>query len=410
MRGPYHGRLDLVRHAGGRLCAPSGAEWLTRPISNDFGEDLTTMHLRLGDEGDAVAEIRRMLATIGLLDNTDPATVAVFDRATELAVRHFQQRRGISVDGTVGPETRSALTGAHWRLGDRQLAHDAGNMMSGDDVTELQSKLLELGYDIQRADGYFGVRTAEGLRAFQREYGLVADGICGLATLRAFRQLEGRRVVGGRPQFLREQAAVAVSGPSLLGKRIVIDPGHGGEDTGFVYGEHTEADLVWDLASRLEGRLKVLGVQTSLTRGPRNTRTDEERAHFANEVGADLVISLHIDGFSSAKAHGLAVYYFGGSESSSTMGERLADLVQRELVARTRLGDNRIHGKAWTLLRLTRMPAVRVEVGYLTSPIDRPKLVDPLFRDIVAEGLLIAVQRLYLPPADDQPTGVMKIA
>jgi len=61
------------------------------------------------------------------------------------------------------------------------------------------------------------------------------------------------------------------------------------------------------------------------------------------------------------------------------------------------------------LLRLTRMPAIRVEVGYLTSPVDRARLVDPLFRDTVAEGLLVAVQRLYLPTADDPPTGVLRM-
>jgi len=79
------------------------------------------------------------------------------------------------------------------------------------------------------------------------------------------------------------------------------------------------------------------------------------------------------------------------------------------LVARTGLLDARTHGKAWELLRLTRMPTVRVELGYLSSPIDRPLLVDPRFRDTVAEGLLVAVQRLYLPLSDDFPTGVMRI-
>ena len=59
----------------------------------------------------------------------------------------------------------------------------------------------------------------------------MADGICGPDTLRALRQL-GRRVVGGRPQLLRDLIAVAESGPNLLGKRIVLDPGHGGADTG----------------------------------------------------------------------------------------------------------------------------------------------------------------------------------
>jgi N-acetylmuramoyl-L-alanine amidase len=372
-------------------------------------EDYSAMqYLRRGATGSAVAEIRRMLASLGLLDNTESGAEATFDEATELAVRHFQQRRDISVDGAVGAETYAALTGAHWRLGDRVLAHDPGQLMTGDDVGALQQQLLELGYDVVRADGVFAASTADGTRAFQRDYGLVPDGICGPATLHALRQL-GRRVVGGRPQLLREMVAVAASGPSLLGKRIVIDPGHGGDDRGVVHDGVEEADLVWDLATRLEGRLAALGVRSWLTIGPGNGASDEQRAALANEVGADIVLSLHVDGFASPRANGLAAYYYGGGETSSTIGERLADLVQRELVARTGLLDGHIHGKSWALLRLTRMPTVRVELGYLTSPIDRPRLVDPLFRDTVAEGLLVAVQRLYLPIADDPPTGVLRI-
>jgi N-acetylmuramoyl-L-alanine amidase len=161
--------------------------------------------------------------------------------------------------------------------------------------------------------------------------------------------------------------------------------------------------------SRLEGRLAALGVQTWLTRGPNNGATDEQRAELANAVSADLVLSLHIDGAPSPRANGIASYYYGAGEASSTIGERLADLAQRELVARTGMLDNRYHGKTWALLRLTRMPAVRVEVGYLTADEDRAKLCDGRFRDTIAEGLLVAVQRLYLPKADDPPTGVMRI-
>ena len=363
--------------------------------------------LRRGSAGSAVAEIRLMLATLGLLDNTDPRAKHDFDQATELAVRHFQQRRGISVDGVVGSETYAALNGAHWKLGDRVLSHNPGQLLVGDDVSELQTQLLELGYNLARADGIFGARTAEGIQSFQRDCGLVADGICGPHTRRALRQL-GRRVVGGRPQLLREMVAVATSGPRLLGKRIVIDPGHGGTDPGFVHDGVTEAGIVWDLAARLEGRLTALGVTTVLTRGPGNGATDAQRAGLANDLAADLVLSLHVDGFHSSRPHGLATYYYG-AESSSTVGEQFADLVQRELVVRTGLLDAHTHGKSWAILRLTRMPTVRVELGYLSSPIDRPRLVDPRFRDTVAEGLLVAVQRLYLPLADDYPTGAMRI-
>ncbi len=364
--------------------------------------------LRRGTESAAVAEVRRILAGLGLLDNTDPASAARFDAATEFAVRHFQQRRGISVDGIVGTETYHALAAARWRPGDRILAFDATTPPVGDDVTALQVQLLELGYDVARADGVFGVRTREGLRAFQRDYGLDADGVCGPVTLRALRQL-GRRVVGGRPQLLRELAAVSAAGPSLVDKRLAIDPGHGGDDPGVCYGEVCEAGLVWDVASRLERRLRALHIPSWFTRGRHDGASDEQRAQLANAVGADLLLSLHVDGAPSPRAEGLATYHYGGHTSSSTIGERLADLVQRELVARTGLLDARVHGKTWSILRLTRMPAVRVEIGYLTSPGDRARLVDPAFRETVAEGLLVAVQRLYLPKADDPPTGVMRL-
>jgi N-acetylmuramoyl-L-alanine amidase len=361
-----------------------------------------------GASGSAVAEVRSMLASIGLLDNTDPASADVFDEPTELAVRHFQQRRGLSVNGKVAWETYSALNGAHWRLGDRVLAHESGRMLTGDDITDLQTQLIELGFNLSRADGVFGPATAEALRNFQVNYGMVPDGICGPHTLRALRQL-ARRVVGGRPQLLRDLMAVADAGPSLLGKRIVLDAAHGGDDRGVVADGTSEAELVWDLVSRLDGRLTALGVRTWLTRGPNNGASDEDRANLANGVGADLVLSVHVDGCSTPRANGLAAYYYGAGASHSTIGERLADLAQRELVARTGLADNRIHGKTWALLRLTRMPTVRVELGYLTSPRDRSLLRDPVFRDTAAEGLLVAVQRLYLPSADDPPTGVMRL-
>jgi N-acetylmuramoyl-L-alanine amidase len=365
--------------------------------------------LSLGDRNGGVAEIRRILATLGLLANTDPSTEDLFDEAAEIAVRAFQQRRGLTVDGKVGPESYRALQGARHRLGDRLIAHNASQQLFGDDVAELQRHLLEIGYNAGRTDGLFGPTTARALQSLQRDMGLLADGVCGPVTLRALRQIDARRVVGGRPQMLRELMAVADSGPNLLGKRIVIDPGHGGDDVGIVNGDITEADVVWDLATRLEGRLTALGVTTWLTRGRYSTKDDSERASFANEQSADLVLSLHVDGSPSPHANGIATYYYGAGEVSSTIGERFADLVQRELVARTGMLDGRIHPKSWTMLVMTQMPTVRLELGYLSSAVDLPRLVDPGFRDRVAEGLLAAIQRLYLPREQDPPTGVWKL-
>ena len=362
--------------------------------------------LRRGDVGPAVAEIRISLAALGLLAEFDgPRDRAVFDRAVEHAVQAFQQQRGLITDGMVGPATFRALRDAMYRLGGRPLAYMVSQPITGDDVFALQERLLELGYDAGRPDGMFGAQTERALRNFQRDYGLTVDGICGPATLRSLRQLSPK-VRGGRPVFLREQERIRQAGPLLRGKRIVIDPGHGGADRGVVVHGIAEADLMWDLARRLEGQMVATGMEALLTRSADRCPSDPERAHFANETGADLFLSLHSDANSSPEASGVASFHFGtGNGTTSTLGEALAGFIQREVAARTGMVDCHTHPKSWDTLRMTRCPAVRLEIGYLTNPVDRAKLADPTLRDVVAEAILIAVKRLYLLGENDQPTG-----
>lgn len=378
------------------------------------------MHLlRRSDVGPAVAEVRTMLTSQGLLpsqsapaDGTPagPADNSVFDVAVEHAVRAFQQRRGLTVDGIVGPATYQALCDARLRLGDRSLTHSVTRPMRGDDVFALQERMLELGYDAGRADGIFGPQTEYALASFQRDYGLLSDGMCGPGTMRALRQLQPK-VRGGRPVYLREQERVRNAGPQLRGKRIVIDPCHGGADRGVVVDGAAEADLMWDLAHRLEGRMAATGMETLLSRGLHNSPSEAERASFANNAGADLVLSLHTDGHDSPSAQGVATFHFGtGNGTTSTVGEALAGFIQRELVARTGMLDCGTHPKTWDVLRMTRMPAVRMELGYLTNALDHRKLLDPAFRDLIAERVLVAVKRLYLLGENDQPTGTFTFA
>lgn len=362
--------------------------------------------LRRGDSGRAVVEVRTTLRQFGMLPGPQPGVVEDhFDAHVEHAVRAFQQHRGLITDGIVGPDTYRALREAGWSLGDRMLALMISAPMSGDDVTTLQERLLELGFDPGRPGGVFDERTETALRSFQREYGLVPDGVCGPLTLRSLKQL-GRKVTGGRPHLLREQELLREAGPRMRGKRIVVDPGHGGMDRGVAVAGATEADLMWDLGRRLVGRMTATGMEAMLSRREDTCPTDVERAAFANSAGADLVLSLHTDANHSMHANGLATFHFGnGSGSTSTVGEALAGLIQRELLTRTAMTDCRSQGRTWELLRLTRMPTVRVEVGYLTNLGDRKNLLDPHFRDIVAEGILVGVKRLYLLGQNDQPTG-----
>jgi N-acetylmuramoyl-L-alanine amidase len=416
---------------------------------------------RRGDDGPAVAEVRAKLRLVGLLTDagdsdvagvtdvtgvtgvtdvtgvagatggTEPGravVTATFDEATDRAVRAFQQQRGLPVDGIVGPATYQALDEARWRLGDRILFYVPARLLAGDDVAALQQRLLDMGFDCGRVDGLFGVETDEALRDFQRNTGLVPDGTCGPATFKALTRLS-RTVTGGSPHDMRDSEAINRAGPTLSDKLVIVDPGRGDE----AGAGSTSDDLVYDLASRIEGRLSATGCTAFLTRGPETAGAvapgvaaddpgpapdvdlgrpgEVQRAEFANAAGADLLISLQAAAHDNPEASGVATYYYGSDRYGhySSIGARFAGLVQREICARTDLVDLRTHPMNWDLLRRTRMPAVRIEVGYLSNAGDAARLADPAFRDVLAEAVVAAVQRLYLPPDQDAQTGFLRI-
>jgi N-acetylmuramoyl-L-alanine amidase len=258
-----------------------------------------------------------------------------------------------------------------------------------------------MGFNAGRVDGIFGERTESAVKEFQKSVGIKVDGKCGPATIIALIRLT-KIVSGGAPTQMRESAAQRNRGPALANKVIVIDPAFG----------DLEAEIVYDIAQRLEGRLLALGASVFLTRGPRNVLSENQIISFANKNSADLVISLHTDTNKNSTAHGVATYFYGADAHGvhSIVGERFASLVQREICARTDLLNCRTHAKAWDLLRLTQAPAVRVDLGYLSNEGDAARLARPDFRDTLAEAFIIAIQRLYLSAEDDAKTGTLRLS
>ena len=317
---------------------------------------------------------------------------------TESQIRSFQQARGLSVTGLVDEVTARALEEARWKLGDRSLNLQETPLMRGDDVAALQSRLTEMGFDCGRVDGIYGPRTELAVKDFQKSVGATVDGKCGPATIIALIRLT-KIVSGGAPAAMRESATQKNRGPALANKTIVLNPD--GVDP-----------LVYDVAVRTEGRLLALGASFFLTRGATNNPSESERIAFTNNSNADLMISLHEDSYKNENAHGAATYFYGSDAHGvhSIVGERFASLVQREICARTDFANCRTHAMTWDLLRLTKAPAVRIDLGYKTNPGDIARLSRPDFRDVIAEALVIAIQRLYLAAEDDAKTGTLRIA
>lgn len=199
------------------------------------------------------------------------------------------------------------------------------------------------------------------------------------------------------------------------GITIVLDPGHGGHDSGAMGpGGLKEKDIVLFLAQavkkRLSGHYNVL-----LTRTDDYWIDVEERAAMANRNNANLFISIHTGGSFRHKTRGLATFYWSGkkdkgvshilgtaeewdTEAGSVEWERmqeryrlksrtLAGRVHKELIGCFNINDRGCRAAPIYVIAGADMPAILVEVGYVTNPAEEKQLGNQLFLGIIAEGL-----------------------
>ena len=299
---------------------------------------------RPGDQGAEILDIQHRL--IGAGEIVDPTElIGRYGASTESAVRSFQARRSLPVDGLVGPDTWAQLVEAGLRLGDRTLYLHAPHYR-GDDVRLLQRKLNALGFDAGREDGVFGAATDRAVRDFQRNVADEPDGVVGLHTIVT---LERMRPIEDAPSraLVREEEELLNMQTSIAGQPIAIDPGESGDAA--------ESDPRVPIARALVLELVALGAKPELLAEGDEDPSPSERAARANERGAAMCISLAV-----GPARGeLACAYFGSSQTHSPAGKRLAELILREL-EREFGRPGRLHPLTITMLRETRMPAVQV--------------------------------------------------
>ena len=172
----------------------------------------------------------------------------------------------------------------------------------------------------------------------------------------------------------RSQSSAA---PGIGGKRIVLDPGHGGSDTGAIGPTGvTEKSIALRIAKRLKALLEAEGAEVILTRtedtevSPKKAKaTDVEelqaRCDIANQNSADIFLSIHLDAFSGPEAHGTTGYYYEMGSADST---RLADCVKRGVLRRLGTLDRGTKPCAFYVCRHTDMPAMLLETAFVSNP------------------------------------------
>jgi N-acetylmuramoyl-L-alanine amidase len=336
---------------------------------------------RLGDEGREVGDIQERLTRLGHAIERGELG-ARFGPATDVAVREFQARRSLRVDGLVGPDTWGQLVEAGYHLGDRTLYLHSPHFR-GDDVRALQRKLNALGFDAGREDGMYGVNTDRAMREFQRNVGEEPDGIAGLhaiAVLERMRPLES----GPSRALVREAEEMRHSRTSIDGRALAIDPGDPGEPGG---------TCTYAVARTLHHELAAMGAAPLLLRAPDEPLGPTERARVANEKGAAMCVSIELAS-GMPEAAGPTVSYFGSAQTHSPAGMLAAQLILEEVEAALAT-RGRLQRLSVSMLRETRMPAVLVEPAFLTNEREASLIADPAFAERVGRAVAAGIRRYF---------------
>ena len=175
----------------------------------------------------------------------------------------------------------------------------------------------------------------------------------------------------------------------LNGLKIVIDPGHGGKDPGAIFAGVSEKQVTLPISRKVIAKLEKLGVQAITTRSGDTYPSLDARASLANRRRADLFISIHANSAPRRSARGVEILYRADG-ARGRKSRALATAVVDAIVSRTHSYNRRARAdsRGLRVLKSTRMPAILVEVGFLTNTGDRRKLVTSRYQDKVAQGIV----------------------
>lgn len=169
--------------------------------------------------------------------------------------------------------------------------------------------------------------------------------------------------------------------PSLRGMTIVVDAGHGGEDTG-ARGRHSlEKNHALDISRRLRTHLQARGATVLMTRDRDVKPSLQGRADFANSRRADLFISVHINASVNPNSGGTQTFYY------SAISQSLAREVQKQLAKATGRLNRGIAQRPFWVVKYTRMPAILTETAFISNSREEALLRDANFRERVARGI-----------------------
>ena len=190
-------------------------------------------------------------------------------------------------------------------------------------------------------------------------------------------------------------------GKGLEGKTIVIDPGHGGSDTGAIGPTNIqEKDVTLAISLELRKLLQNNTAQVIMTRQTdkdvygmfaSDTAELQSRVDVANNADADLFISIHVDSFVNSLAGGTTTYYSAKTDQDA----QLAHFVEDSLVEQLKLQNRGYQEKNFYVLSNSNMPAILTEVAFISNPDEEKRLKNSTFIKKAAFGIFKGIEKYF---------------
>lgn len=185
------------------------------------------------------------------------------------------------------------------------------------------------------------------------------------------------------------------SGSVLKNRIIVVDAGHGGRDPGTSKAGVTEKAIVLKVSQKVEQKLKDAGATVYMTRVGDTYPTLQNRVNYAEQKYAESFVSIHVNAAGSSSARGAEVFFDTSVNMNGVESKVLAQDIQNRLVRDVGMYNRGAKDTAFYVIRNQHVPAVLVELGFITNPNDFNKLTNDAYLEKFAQAIYQGIVDYY---------------
>ena len=185
------------------------------------------------------------------------------------------------------------------------------------------------------------------------------------------------------------------SGNPLKDRIIIIDPGHGGKDVGTISGTNYEKTITLKVSTLVKNKLEAAGAKVMMTRTGDTFPTLQDRVDFTNTNYGEIFVSIHVNSAQNTAAQGTETYYSVTTGDMYQEDMDLAKFVNNQIVNNLNMKNRDIKEQKYYVIANTIIPAILVELGFLSNSEDRAKLTDDQYIELFAESVFKGISEYY---------------